>query len=249
MNNSLQGQVALVTGASSGIGEATALALATEGAKVALAARRVDHLAALAQRITECGGEALALACDVASEAQVNAAVQAVQEKWGRLDVLVNNAGIAVLGPILGADTGEWRRAFEINVLGLMYATHAALPLMKAQGGGHIVNLSSVSGRVVPVGVGVYAATKFAVNAFSESLRQEAIAYKVRVTVIEPGMVTTEIADHIADQETKAIHDAYAASMKALDAPDIAAAVVYAVTQPAHVSINELLVRPSQQSV
>ncbi len=249
VETSLTGKVALVTGASSGIGEATALALAAQGAKVALAARRVDRLDALVQKIVGGGGEALALSCDVTDEAQVNAAVSAVQEKWGRLDILVSNAGIAVLGPILGADTSEWRRAFNINVLGLMYATHAALPLMKAQGGGHIVTMSSVSGRVVPAGVGVYAATKFAVNAFSEALRQEAIAYKVRVTMIEPGIVTTEIADHITDEETKAVHDAYSASLQCLEAPDIAAAVVYAVTQPAHVSINEILVRPSEQTV
>lgn len=249
MDNRLQGQVALVTGASSGIGEATALALAAEGAKVALAARRVDRLEALVQRITDSGGEALALACDVADEAQVNQAVQAVQEKWGRLDILVNNAGVTVIGPILGADTQEWRRVFDINVLGLMYATHAALPLMKEQGGGHIVNMSSVLGRISQAGTGVYAATKWAVGAFSEALRQEAIAYKVRVTIIEPGMVATEINDHVTDEGTKAMLDAYTSSMKPLEASDIAAAVVYAATQPAHVSINELLVRPSQQSV
>ncbi len=250
MNNGrLQGQVALVTGASSGIGEATALALAAEGAKVVLAARRVNRLQALTQRITESGGEALALACDVADEAQVNRGVQAVQEKWGRLDVLVNNAGISVLGPILGADTEEWRRIIGVNVLGLMYATHAALPLMKEQGGGHIVNMSSLLGRIAQAGTGVYAATKWAVGGFSEALRQEAVHYKVRVTVIEPGLTTTEINDHITEDATKAMLDSYTSSLRTLDAPDIAAAVVYAVTQPAHVSINELLVRPSQQSV
>ncbi len=249
MNNSLQGQVALVTGASSGIGEATALALAAEGAKVALAARRVDRLEALVGRITNGGGEALVLACDVADEAQVNAAVQAVQEKWGRLDILVNNAGVTVLGPVLGADTSEWMRVFDINVLGLMYATHAALPLMKEQGGGHIINMSSVLGRISIMGSGVYAATKWAVGAFSEALRQEAVHYKVRVTTIEPGLVSTEINDHITDADTKAMVASYTDSIKTLDASDIAAAVVYAVTQPAHVSINELLVRPSQQSV
>ena len=249
MNNSLQGQVALVTGASSGIGEATALALAAEGAKVALAARRVDRLEELVQRITEGGGEALALECNVADAKQVNQAVLAVQEKWGRLDILVNNAGISVLGPVLGANMDEWRQAFDINVLGLMYATHAALPLMKEQGGGHIVNMSSLLGRISVAGSGVYAATKWAVGAFSEALRQEALNYKVRVTTVEPGLVATETNDHITDEGTKAMLDAYTGSLKTLDASDIAAAVVYAVTQPAHVSINELLVRPSQQSV
>ena len=249
MDNRLQRQVALITGASSGIGEATALALAAEGAKVALAARRVDRLEALTRRITESGGEALALACDVADEAQVNAVVQAVQEKWGRLDILVNNAGIVVAGPIVGADTEEWRKAFDINVLGLMYATHAALPLMKEQGGGHIVNMSSVMGRIAPAGVGIYAATKWAVNGFSEALRQEAVGYKVRVSVIEPGGVSTEINHHIPDEAMRAGMESVYNSMRVLDASDVAAAVLYAVTQPAHVSINELLVRPSEQAV
>ncbi len=243
----LTGKVALVTGASSGIGEATVLALAAEGAKVALAARRADRLDALVQKITESGGEAVALACDVADEAQVRQAVSAVQDKWGRLDILVNNAGIAVLGPILGADTSEWRNVFDVNVLGLMYAAHAALPLMKAQGGGHIVNISSTASRSAPSGMSVYCASKWAVNAFSESLRQEAVAYKVRVSVIEPGMVTSEFSDKITFEAARNAMAARFASLRALDSADIAAAVVYAVTQPAHVSVNELLVRPSEQ--
>ena len=248
-NNTLSGTVALVTGASSGIGEATALALAASGAKVALAARRTDRLDAVVKQIEAAGGEALALVCDVTDEAQVNRTVQAVKEKWGRLDVLVNNAGIAVHGPVLGADTEEWRRAFDINVLGLMYATHAALPLMKEQSSGHIVNMSSVSGRIALPELSIYCATKWAVNGFSESLRQECIGYGLRVTIIEPGLTTTEINDRVTDEETKAKHDAYTESVRVLDASDIAAAVVYAVSQPAHVSINELLVRPSRQIV
>ncbi len=248
-NKALAGTVALVTGASSGIGEATALALAASGAKVALAARRTDRLDAVVKQIEEAGGEALALACDVTDEAQVNRTVQAVKEKWGRLDVLVNNAGIALLGPVLGADTSEWRRAFDINVLGLMYATHAALPLMKAQGRGHIINMSSVSGRVSFPGLSVYCATKWAVNGFSESLRQEVAADNIRVTLIEPGLVTTEINDRVTDEATKAMLDSYSGSMRVLDASDIAAAVVYAVSQPDHVSINEMLVRPTAQTM
>ena len=185
----------------------------------------------------------------MADAEQVGRTVQAVQEKWGRLDILVNNAGISVLGPILGADTEEWRRVFDINVLGLMYATHAALPLMKEQGGGHVINMSSLLGRIAVAGSGVYAATKWAVGAFSEALRQEAVAYKVRVTIIEPGLTDTEINDHITDEGTKAMLDSYTGSMQTLDASDIAAAIVYVVTQPVHVSINEILVRPSEQSV
>ncbi len=246
-NGSLQGKVALITGASSGIGEATALALAAEGAKVALAARRVERLETLTQRIIERGGEALPLACDVADAAQVKQAVQAVQERWGQIDILVNSAGIAVLGPILGADTDEWQRVVSVNVLGLMYATHAVLPLMKAQDGGHIINISSTAGRVAPSGMSVYCASKWAVNGFSESLRQEAVAYKVRVTVIEPGMVATDFSDHIAHGPAREAMATRFSSLRALDAPDIAAAVLYALTQPPHVSVNELLVRPSEQ--
>jgi len=247
-DSSLTGKVALVTGASSGIGEATAQALAAQGAKIALAARRVERLDALVQRITDDGGEALALACDVADEAQVNAAVQAVQDKWGRLDILVNSAGIAVLGPVLGADTSEWRSVFDVNVLGLMYVTHAALPLMKQQGGGQIVNISSTASRVAPSGMSVYCASKWAVNGFSESLRQEAIAYKVRVIVIEPGMVASEFSDKIAHTPARDAIAARFASLRALDSADIAAAVVYAVTQPAHVAVNEMVIRPSEQA-
>ncbi len=248
-NMTLSGTVALVTGASSGIGEATALALAAQGVKVALAARRTDRLDAVVKQIEAAGGEALALVCDVTDEAQVNQTVQAVKAKWGRLDMLVNNAGIAVLGPVLGADTSEWRRAFDINVLGLMYATHAVLPLMKEQGRGHIINMSSVSGRVSFPGLSVYCATKWAVNGFSESLRQEAAPDNIRVTLIEPGLVTTEINASVTDEATKAMLDSYSGSMRVLDASDIAAAVVYAASQPDHVSINEVLVRPTAQTM
>ncbi len=246
-NKTLTGTVALVTGASSGIGEATALALAAQGAKVALAARRTDRLDSVVKQIEDAGGEAVALTCDVTDEAQVAQTVQAVKEKWGRLDVLVNNAGIALLGPVLGADTAEWRKAFDINVLGLMYATHAALPLMKEQGSGHIINMSSLLGRISLAGNAIYGATKWAVGAFSEALRQECVGYGVRVTIVEPGLVTTEINDRVTDEATKAMLEAYTGSLRMLDASDIAAAVVYAVMQPAHVSVNELLIRPSGQ--
>lgn len=246
-NGTLQGKVALITGASSGIGEATALALAAQGAQVALAARRVERLDALTQQITGSGGSALPLTCDVADERQVHQTVQEVLDRWGRLDVLVNNAGIAILGPILNADTEEWRQAVNVNVLGLMYATHAVLPLMKKQGSGHIVNISSTAARVAPSGMGIYSATKWAVNGFSESLRQEALGYKVRVTVIEPGMVSTGLSDNITNEAAREAMAARLASMRALDASDIAAAVVYAVTQPPHVNVSELLVRPTEQ--
>lgn len=245
--NALQGKVALVTGASSGIGEATALALAAEGASVALAARRVERLETLAQRITAAGGTALPLACDVAEEEQVQRAVQDIQDKWGRLDILVNNAGLSVIGPILGGDTDAWRRLVNVNVLGLMYATRAVLPLMKEQGGGHIINLSSVAGRTTTAGLGVYSATKWAVGGFSESLRQEAVAYKVRVTVIEPGQTASEMVDIMKSDPAQAAILAQFGPLPALESADVAAAVLYAVMQPDHVSVNELLVRPSEQ--
>ena len=197
----LSDKVAIVTGASSGIGEATAIALANQGAKVAIAARRADRLEALNQRIRESGGEAIAFTADVADEAQVRQMVAQTQDKWGRVDILVNNAGVMLLGAIDGADTEDWRRMFNVNVLGLMYATHAVLPLMKTQGEGHIVNISSVAGRVANAGTGVYNASKWAVGAFSESLRKEVYQHNIRVTIIEPGLVATELAQHITNPE------------------------------------------------
>ena len=243
----LDGRVALVTGASSGIGEATAVALAAEGAKVAVAARRVDRLEALAKRIEADGGEALVVEADVADEAQARAMVAATKERFGRLDILVNNAGVMLLGPIVGADPEDWRRTLSVNVLGLMYATHAALPLLLDQGGGDVVNLSSVAGRTARAGAGVYNASKWAVNAFSESLRQEVTARHVRVTLVEPGAVVTELTDHITHEPTKKATKDWVSSITPLESEDIAAAVLYAVTQRPRVSVNEVLVRPTEQ--
>src|SRR5438132_6047275 len=192
----LSGKVVAVTGASSGIGEATALACAEAGAAVALAARRLDRIEALAQRIRGAGGRALAVETDVGEEEQARAFVHRAHSELGRLDVLVNNAGVMLLGPIEGAPTEEWRRMIDVNVFGVLYCTHAALPLMAAQGSGHIINVSSVAGRVARAGSGVSNLTKFGVGAFSESLRQEAVPLGVRVTVIEPGAVATELPDH-----------------------------------------------------
>ncbi|MBV9707434.1 MAG: SDR family NAD(P)-dependent oxidoreductase, partial [Chloroflexi bacterium] len=196
MSGKLHGKVALVTGASSGIGEATALALAAEGAYVALAARRAERLEALVKQIEEKGGQTIAIIADVADEKQVQAMVQTANAKWGHLDILVNNAGLMLLGSIEGANTEDWRRMVNLNVLGLMYATHAVLPIMKAQNGGHIVNISSVAGRTARAGFGVYNATKWGVGAFSEALRQEVHAHHIRVTIIEPGVVETELVEH-----------------------------------------------------
>lgn len=247
MAGKLDGKVALVTGASSGIGEATALALAAEGARVALAARRAERLETLSKQISDNGGLAMPIIADVADEAQAHDMLLKANAQWGRVDILVNNAGVMQLGSIDGANTEEWRSMLNINLLGLMYATHAALPLMKAQGGGHIVNISSTSGREVLVKAAVYAATKFGVGAFSEALRKEVYTNKIRVTLIEPGAVATELGNKITDPGAQEWAKTWLQSKTPLASEDIAAAIVYAVTQPPHVNVNEILLRPTDQ--
>ncbi len=247
MAQKLTGKVAVVTGASSGIGEATALALVEEGAIVAISARRADRLQELVKRITEKGGKALPIVADVAEEEQANAIIQQAHKEFGRIDILVNNAGVMLLGQIDGANTEDWRRMINTNVLGLLYVTHAALPIMKQQNSGHIVNISSVAGRTARAGSGVYNASKWGVVGFSEALRQEAFKNKIRVTIIEPGIVATELTNHITDVTAKKTMQDWANSMTPLESEDIAAAIVYAVTQPAHVDVNEILIRPTEQ--
>ncbi len=247
MAQRLKGKVALITGASSGIGEATALALAEEGAAVVLSARREDRLHDLVKRISDGGGKALAIACDVEDEAQANNFVQKARDEFGHIDILVNNAGLMLLGQIEGANTKDWRRMVNTNLLGLMYMTHGTLPVMKQQKSGHIVNISSVAGRTARAGSGVYNATKWGVVAFSEALRQEVTAGHIRVTVIEPGAVATELTGHITDPKAKKTTEDWVNSITPLQSEDIAAAIVYAVTQPDHVSVNEILIRPTEQ--
>src|SRR3954468_5269086 len=241
-------RVAVVTGASSGIGAATAKMLAREGFAVALAARREERINELAEEISSSGGKALAVPTDVADQAAAASLIQTTNSELGAVDLLVNNAGVMLLGPINGADIEHWQRMVNVNVLGLMYCTHAALPIMQEQGGGHIVNVSSVAGRVARLGSGVYNATKFGVGAFSESLRQEALNYGVRVTIVEPGYVDTELQGHnehpmVVERMQKDKEQIG----KVLEADDIANAIVYAVQQPEHVGINEVLVRPTRQ--
>ena len=243
----LSGKVALVTGASSGIGEATAVALAEAGAAVAIGARRKDRLDALAARLGDGGTTVLQLDLDVTDERACADAVRRTREELGGLDILVNNAGVMLLGTIRGADTEEWRRMMHTNVLGLMYMTHAAIEGMVEQGSGDVVNVSSVAGRVARKGAGVYNASKWAVNAFSESLRQEVTAKGVRIGLVEPGAVTTELNTHITHPGAKAASEKMHASMRVLAADDIARAVLYMVSQPPHVAINEILVRPTDQ--
>jgi NADP-dependent 3-hydroxy acid dehydrogenase YdfG len=239
----LAGKVALVTGASSGIGEATSIALAAEGAHVALGARRTDRLEDLKAKL---GHPSLAIELDVTDETSAADAVQRTVDGLGRLDIVINNAGVMLLGPIVGADTEDWRRMVNTNVLGLMYVTHAALPhLLESKG--DLVNISSVAGRTARAGAGVYNASKWAVNAFSESLRQEVTSHGVRVSLVEPGAVATELGDHITHPAAKQALQARVAAMRPLQADDVARAIVYVLTQPPHVAINEVLVRPTDQ--
>jgi NADP-dependent 3-hydroxy acid dehydrogenase YdfG len=248
MPGALEGKVAAVTGASSGIGEATALALAAEGCAVALGARREDRLEELAKRIESDGGRAVAMRADVADESSARAFVEGANEQLGGLDILVNNAGVMLLGPVEGADIEHWQRMVNVNLLGLLYCTHAALPIMRESGGGHIVNLSSVAGRSANMGSAVYNLTKFGVGAFSEALRQEALHSNIRVTIVEPGFVETELQGHNENPVVKETIERMQEQMgEVLQAEDIAGPIVDAVSQPPHVAINEILIRPAKQ--
>ena len=245
----LDGKVAVVTGASSGIGEATAEALAAEGATVVVAARREERLADLTNRIEERGGKVLAATCDVTDEAQAHGLIRRAEDEFGRVDILVNNAGVMLLSTVGKGLSDEWRRMFDVNVLGLLYATDAAIETMKKRGGGHLVNVSSVAGRkVTRDSSGVYAGSKFAVGAISEGLRQELLQDNIRVTIVEPGAVATELTDHITDEDARESLGGLL-DLEILQAEDIANAIVYAVTQPERVSVNEILIRPTQQPV
>jgi NADP-dependent 3-hydroxy acid dehydrogenase YdfG len=246
-NRPLDGKVALVTGASSGIGEATAVALAEAGAAVAIGARRADRLDALAAKLRDDGVRVLQLPLDVTDEPACRDAVGRTREELGGLDVLVNNAGVMLLGTIVGADPEDWRRMISTNVLGLMYMTHAAVDGMVAQGSGDIVNISSVAGRTARLGAGVYNASKWAVNAFSESLRQEVTGRGVRISLVEPGAVDTELRTHITQEGARSAAEQFAGQIRQLQSEDIARAILYVVTQPPHVAVNEVLVRPTDQ--
>jgi NADP-dependent 3-hydroxy acid dehydrogenase YdfG len=250
MQQVLRDTVALVTGASSGIGAATATALAAQGAAVALAARRRDRLDALAGEIKDQGGTTLVLECDVTDQQQAAAAVDRTVTELGRLDTLINNAGVMLLGPAAGAPLDEWQQMVELNVLGLLYCAHAAVPhLLRAAGDeprqvADMVNISSVAGRFARNGNGVYALTKFGVGAFSESLRQELARQYVRVSLVEPGATATELASHNRPEVLAAIRNQFGQRM---EAGDIADAITYIVTRPRHVAVNEMLIRPTEQ--
>jgi NADP-dependent 3-hydroxy acid dehydrogenase YdfG len=253
MADRLTGTVALVTGASSGIGEATARALAGQGASVALAARRKDRLDDLATRISDDGGRALVIEADITDQAQAIAAVERTAGEFGRLDTVINNAGVMLLGPVEDAPIEEWDRMLGINVHGLLYVAHAALPhLLEAakqapRRVADMVNISSIAGRFANRGAGVYNATKFGVNAFSESLRQEVTTRHVRISVIEPGVVETELFGH-QRPETQERYEKLFGEIERLDAGDIAEAIEYIVTRPRRVAVAEMLVRPTEQA-
>lgn len=243
----LDGMVAVVTGASSGIGEASAEALAAEGAHVVIAARRTDRLEDLKQRIETGGGRAIVVECDVTDEEQAHDLIRETKDEFGRVDILVNNAGVMLLSKVEKGLSDQWRQMFDVNVLGLLYVTDAAIAVMKEQGSGHIVNISSVAGRRTRPGLGVYSGTKYAVNAISEALRGELAADGVRVTVVEPGAVDTELPDHITDEEARE-NLSGVLEIERLQAEDIANAVTYAVTQPLRVNVNEILIMPTEQA-
>lgn len=249
MAGRLNGTVALVTGASSGIGEATARLLAEQGAAVAVVARRGERLEALASQIEEAGGRALVIVADVTDQGQAVDAVERTVKAFGRLDTVVNNAGVMLLGPVVGAPTEEWERMVQLNVMGLLYVSHAALPhLLKAAEDGprrvaDLVNVSSTAGRRTRPGMGVYNLTKFGIGAFSESLRQEVTGRHVRVSLVEPGMVDTELRNHVRPE----VRSTLANDIEMLQSEDIADAITYIVTRPRHVAINEVLVRPTEQ--
>jgi NADP-dependent 3-hydroxy acid dehydrogenase YdfG len=252
MAETLDGTVALVTGASSGIGEATARALAEQGAAVALVARRRDRLEALASEIEDGGGRALVVEADITGQDAAVAAVARTVEELGRLDTVVNNAGVMLLGPIVDAPTEEWDRMVALNLQGLLYVAHAALPhlLTAAQDEprrvADLVNISSVAGRVARMGSGVYNLTKHGVGAFSESLRQEVTQRHVRVSLVEPGGTQSELTTHLRPEILEASRRRFE-GVERLEAEDVADAIVYIVTRPRRVAINEVLIRPTEQ--
>lgn len=243
----IKDKVAIITGASSGIGYATALKLSKAGAKIAIGARRVEKLEELAKQITNNGGEVFYQKLDVTKREECENFAKAVLQKWNSIDILVNNAGLMPLSFFKSLKFDEWDRMIDVNIKGVLYTTGAVITHMKEKKSGHIVNLSSVAGRIVFPAGSVYCATKHAVAAFSEGLRQEfSVRSNIRVTSIEPGVVATELNDTITDESLKGFVE-NTKKMEALQADDIANAILYAVDSPNHVNVNEILIRPTTQ--
>ncbi|OIQ82261.1 putative oxidoreductase [mine drainage metagenome] len=243
----LQDRVVLITGASSGFGEASAELFAQAGARLALTARRADRLEALASKLRGLGAQVLVLPADLADLQAAQQVVRDAEAHYGRLDVLVNNAGVMYLEPIDSADLSRWQHMTQLNLMALIATTQAALPGMRARKDGHIINIASTAGRQANPNTGGYSATKWGVVGFSESLRREAYKDNIRVTVIEPGVAATELRDHIAHAATQTALNTWADSMRQLQSEDIARTIVFCAGQPAHVNINEILMRPTDQ--
>ncbi len=243
----IKDKVAIITGASGGIGRATALALSKAGAKVAIGARRTDKLEELENEIKQNGGEVISQKLDVTKKSECDSFADAVLQKWGSIDILVNNAGLMPLSFVKNLKVDEWDQMIDVNIRGVLYCTAAVISHMREKKSGHIVNISSVAGRIVFPAGSVYCATKHAVAAFSEGLRQElSVRSNIRVTCIEPGVVATELTNTITDESLQGFVE-NAKKMKALQAEDIANAILYAVESPNHVNVNEILIRPTTQ--
>jgi NADP-dependent 3-hydroxy acid dehydrogenase YdfG len=246
MTEGIKDKVVVITGASSGLGEATARLLSAQGASVVLGARREDRIEALARALTANGGKAIAMTTDVTDRAQVKKLVDSAVEAWGRIDVMLNNAGLMPQASLERLKIDEWDRTIDVNLKGVLYGIAAALPYMQQQKSGHFINVSSVAGHKVGPGFAVYAATKFGVRALSEGLRQEVKPYNIRTTIISPGAVATELLDSVTDLEAAArVREFYAAA--AIPAASFARLVAFAISQPDDVDINEILFRPTRQ--
>lgn len=245
---SLDGRVALVTGASSGIGEAAAIALAAAGAKVALSARRADRLETLVRQIEAAGGTALALPGDVVDEAVATAAVEQTVARFGRIDILVNSAGIIQASNIEHCDTAEFRRVLDVNLMGTLYTCKAAIAPMKAQGGGDIINISSQAARKVAKILNSYSTSKFALNAMTEAMRQEVGGYGIRVCQLLPGATRTEVAGNISDPAMRSAMAAHVDKEGSVEASEIADAIVYIAALPKHVNVDLISIRPTSDT-
>jgi NADP-dependent 3-hydroxy acid dehydrogenase YdfG len=248
MDNNIQGKVVVITGASSGLGEATARHLSAQGAIVVLGARRVDRIEALAKELAQAGGQALALATDVTDPEQVKALVDAAVQAYGRIDVMLNNAGLMPHSPLERLKIADWDRSIDVNIKGVLYGIAAALPHMQRQKSGQIVNVSSVAGHKVGIGNAVYSATKTAVRVISEGLRQEVKPYNIRTTIVSPGAIATELPESATEPDValnlRKFYDAYA-----IPAEAFARAVAFTISQPEEVDINEILFRPTRQEL